>query len=59
MSISNTNGYQKALRERYEQCMTEQAIALDHNDYELCGELEKEMEQLAREMTECYTTPLQ
>lgn len=57
--MSNTNGYQKALRERYEQAMTEQAIALDHEDYELCGELEKEMEQLGREMKECYTTPLQ
>lgn len=57
--MNNTNGYMKALRERYEQCMTEQAIALDHNDYELCGELEKEMEQLGREMSACFTTPLQ
>jgi len=57
--ISNTNDYMESLRKRYEEAFTEQAIALDHEDYELCGELEKEMDELGRAMTECFITPLQ
>lgn len=51
--------YYRAIYERYEQLMTEQCIALEREDYELCGELEREMEELEREMDLCITTSSQ
>lgn len=51
----SNNDYYKALYERYERLMVDQSIALQYEDYELCGELEREMEELEREMDLCST----
>lgn len=46
---------QKALYERYETVMVKQSIALLFNDFEYCGELERELDELEREMDLCST----
>lgn len=51
----NNNDYYKALRERYEALMIKQSVALFFNDLEYCGELERELDELEREMDLCST----